>query len=396
MKIRIIRYLKHLIATLLIAGVLIFLLGILAGSYVKYDRDKAVSNFNGEGPYVFFDSDSTLSIQYIEGEYETGLAIRQMSVKLDSNIQVQCIYSLDSSHFSFTLNPSFEIPASDYSDGEKVFAVSDIESNYKTFRNLLIASEIIDADLNWIFGKGHLVLVGDFIDRSYFSTQVLWFIYTLEQKASSVGGRVHYILGNHEIMNMQGNHSYAKSKYRHVATLLGKKQFQLYDSTSFIGRWMSSKNTIERINGDLFVHGGIHPDIARGKMNIDEINSLTRQNYYKPYYPKIVGSEIADLYLSSSTAPYWYRGYFNSEATEEDVQLGLEKFDVSSIIVGHTVQSKVKPSFDGKVIGIDVKHPKDYYKYFPKNRSEGLLIENGKYFRILDSGKKSIVKTREK
>jgi hypothetical protein len=40
------------------------------------------------------------------------------------------------------------------------------------------------------------------------------------------------------------------------------------------------------------------------------------------------------------------------------------------------------------VIGIDIKHPKDYQKNWPNKKSEGLLIEGGKYFRVLHSGKK--------
>ena len=44
--------------------------------------------------------------------------------------------------------------------------------------------------------------------------------------------------------------------------------------------------------------------------------------------------------------------------------------------------------FNGKVIGIDVKHPKDYHKNFPNSESEGLLIEKGKYYRVLHNGQK--------
>ncbi|MBV1923959.1 MAG: hypothetical protein KUG68_08035, partial [Flavobacteriaceae bacterium] len=54
--------------------------------------------------------------------------------------------------------------------------------------------------------------------------------------------------------------------------------------------------------------------------------------------------------------------------------------------VGHTLQSKVNKSFEGKVIGIDVHHPKDYQKYWPGGTSEGLLIKDEKYFRVLANG----------
>jgi len=50
-----------------------------------------------------------------------------------------------------------------------------------------------------------LVLVGDCVDRGQEVTQVLWLIYKLEIAAKNKGGSVHFVLGNHEIMNFQGN-----------------------------------------------------------------------------------------------------------------------------------------------------------------------------------------------
>lgn len=38
--------------------------------------------------------------------------------------------------------------------------------------------------------------------------------------------------------------------------------------------------------------------------------------------------------------------------------------------------------------GIDVKHPKDYSKSIPNQKSEGLLIEGNQYYRILHNGEK--------
>jgi len=61
----------------------------------------------------------------------------------------------------------------------------------------------------------------------------------------------------------------------------------LYDKKSFIGKWLSSKNTIEKINGNLFAHGGIHPDVANSNVSLDEINQSVRSNYYRAYYPKV-------------------------------------------------------------------------------------------------------------
>lgn len=387
MKKRILRYFKHILLSLAIGVPLFVLIGFLSGNVMKYSRNNLADNWENEGPYVFYESDTTLRINYIKGNRKNGFYLESSTTNVNTlNQEVKSYYPIDSTSFSFDLNTTFEIPRSIYIDKQKILAISDIESNYKTFRDFLINSKVIDQELNWIFGKNHLVLVGDFIDRSYFTTQVLWFIYKLEQDAKSKGGNVHYILGNHEIMNMQGNHRYAKSKYNIIASILGKKQFEFYNKQSFLGRWLNSKNTLELINGNLFVHGGISSKLAEINLNIKQVNQIIRENYYKPYFPKRNINKTLELLTSSKTSPYWYRGYFKEDIIQEQVNKGIEKFNAKAVIVGHTVQSKVNKKYNGKVIGIDVKHPQDYYKYFPKRKSEGLLIDDGKYYRVFDNG----------
>ena len=189
------------------------------------------------------------------------------------------------------------------------------------------------------YSKGHLVLVGDFIDRGSSTTQVLWLICKLEQDAKRQGGKVHYILGNHELKNMQGMYESASLKYYGVASIVGKQQNEMYDYNSLIGRWMSSRNTRELINGNLFRHEGMHPDLANSKLSLDEINQIIRSNYYKVYYPKIKKSN-EQLLISTHTGICWYRGYFKDDLTQEQIESGLVKFDAKSIVVGHTLQSK--------------------------------------------------------
>ena len=85
-----------------------------------------------------------------------------------------------------------------YSMVRSIVAISDIEGNFNGLVSFLINNKIIDDDFNWKFGVGHLVLVGDFVDRGNQVTQVLWLIYKLEYQAKEQGGQVHFILANHE------------------------------------------------------------------------------------------------------------------------------------------------------------------------------------------------------
>ena len=387
MKKRIVRYLKHIVSTLLILAVMAVFFGLYHGASLHYGDHPLMYKIDNEGPYVFYKNDSILNVNYIKGNKEDGFYVDNKEYSVASEISTTSYFQIDSTSFDFKIKSDIQIPKTTYTDGNSIVVISDIEGGYKTFRDFLINSNVIDSNLNWTFGKGHLVLVGDFVDRGWSVTQVLWFIYKLEQDAEKYGGFVHFIIGNHELKNMQGNFDSSADKYLAVSRILEKKQSELYDPTSFIGKWMSSKNSIELINGNLFAHGGIHPDIADSNLSLDEINQIIRDNYYRAYYPKIKKTNV-QLLTSNKTGICWYRGYFKDDLTQEQVDRGLNKFKAKSIVVGHTLQSKVNKTYNGKVIGIDVHHPKDYHKNWPNGKSEGLLIENNKYYRLFADGKK--------
>lgn len=86
------------------------------------------------------------------------------------------------------------------------------------------------------------------------------------------------------------------------------------------------------------------------------------------------------------TGPCWYRGYFREDLTQHQVEAGLEKFNAKAVVVGHTLQSKVTKAYEGKVFGIDVKHPSDDRTDWPGRESEGLFIEGDTYYRVLATG----------
>jgi len=387
MKKRIFRYVKHIITTFVVLGVLAISFGLYHGASFRYAENPEMMNWDKDGPYVISKNDSVVTVNYIRGNQDKGFYLDKTEFTSNSEIPAYCYFPLDSTRFEFNINSKIEIPKNTYNNSAKILAISDIESGFKTFRDFLIANKVIDGKLNWTFGNGHLVLLGDFVDRDFSTTQVLWFIYKLEQDAKQKGGTVHYILGNHELKNMQGNFENTSPKYYHVSSILRTPQTDLYGSNSFLGKWMSSKNSIEKINGILFVHGGIHPDLAKYTTNLDEVNQIIRSNYYKPYYPNPEKS-LEQLLISSHKGIAWYRGYFKDDLTQKVVEQGLNKFNAESIVVGHTLQSEVNKQYNGKVIGIDVKHPKDYSKSIPNQKSEGLLIEGKQYYRVLHDGEK--------
>lgn len=377
-------YFRHFLVVLLALALPAMAVGLWEGARLHYGDDMTAYKMAGEGPHVFEQSGQWRS-QTLRGGRDEGFWIEQQSHAPAAAFQVEVAFPLDNSKFAVQAHPEFVTPPTRYRDGQAILAISDIEGNYKAFRDFLIHARVIDRDLNWQFGKGHLVLVGDFVDRGASVTQVLWLIYKLEQSARAHGGQVHYILGNHELKSLQGDFAAAHKRYVNVAAILEKKQIELFDDKAFLGRWLMSKNTVEVINGVLFVHGGLHPKLADLPYTLDDLNRLVRARYRDTWFPRR-GAGDEDILHSTKTGPAWYRGYFKDDLTQAQVEKALAKFDARAVVVGHTLNWRVKTLFDQKVFAIDVKHPSDYRGEFPPSRSEALLLEGGKAWRVLDDG----------
>ena len=387
MKKNIITYFKHLFLTILALLVTGIVVGLSIGASVHYGDNPKAYMLENEGPYVFYVNDTSLSVNYVNGSRSVGYQLQKEVIALNELKEATCYNYLDSTQFAVPIYTDYKTPASVYNDDNKIVAISDIEGNYITFRDMLISLQVMDDRLNWTFGTGHLVLVGDFVDRGAFVTQVLWLIYKLEKEAQDKGGQVHYIIGNHELKAMEGNTMSASPKYFRVASVLDKNQVELYDHNSLIGKWLSTKNSIEWINGHLFVHGGLHPDLMDHEVTLEDMNKMIRESYYHTYYPT-AHVDLKQLLTSTETGPCWYRGMLKGDIEQEQLDALLNKFNARDIVMGHTLQGKINRSYNEKVIGIDVKHPSDDHLNWPVGKSEALLIDQDRYYRIVSNGSK--------
>ncbi len=333
-----------------------------------------------DGPYIMYEQDNVLAYSTdIRGKLQSSFIVP------DEDILV-IAPKKDPEEFFFKLIDEFqECPViSDNTD--QILAISDIEGNYYAFTQLLIGNGVVDESLNWTFGTNHLVLVGDMVDRGSYVTQVLWLIYKMDKDAEKAGGRVHYILGNHDIMCMTGDGRYADEKYIKMAQKLDLEYKELYGENSEIGRWMRTKNAIEKIGNYLFVHGGISPHVLELDLSIEEMNNLIKPYYGEVIYPSCL-DEVYTLY--KTTGLFWYRGYFKSDegiyekATQKEVDAILDYYDAGSIIVGHTVVNKIDARYNNSVYAIDVLHPDNQYSNL---ELQALLIENDNFFRVNEYG----------
>jgi len=374
----------HFLVVLLLLALVAVGIGLWQGADLYYAENEVAYRAGDEGPHVFREGDHWVA-QTTRGDGKRGFRVEQHRHALAEPFRVEVRVPLDGSRFGLVAHPHFVTPPVRYRDERPILAISDIEGNYLAFRDFLIRSKVIDAGLNWTFGKRHLILVGDFVDRGPSVTQVLWLIYKLEQDAARAGGQVHYILGNHEIKSLQGNFQSAHEKYFNAAVVLGRQQVELFGDDAFLGRWLASKNTVEVINGILFVHGGLHPALAERHWTLEDLNRIVRGHYRRTWYPKQQAG-IEDFLIDPKTGPSWYRGYFKDDLDQAQVEKTLARFNATAAMVGHTLRSQVQKLFEGKVYAIDVKHPSDYRSYLLPRRSEGVWLERGKAWRVREDG----------
>lgn len=337
-----------------------------------------------DGPYVFYHGGKVDVITIRPKDSTAAAAIESYAErdKLTQTIPVT-LSGLPDKGFTFRLHP-ISNEASTWETNDKILAVSDIEGEFAGFRTLLIGNKVIDEDYNWTFGAGHLVICGDLFDRGRDVIPLMWLLYKLENDATAHGGHVHVILGNHEIMNLSGDFRYVTRKYFLSAHAMGIPYNQVFDIHSELGRWLRSKNIVEQIGGILFLHAGVSPQINGMGMSIKAINQQSRPYFAFPL--ENVPANMQDYFNENS--PFWYRGYFDSlqhvKVGMSEVDSTLRLFKVNQIIVGHSLTDQVSRLYNGKVYSIDVNTH--------AGLENGLLIENGKFYRVDANGTKTELK----
>lgn len=95
-----------------------------------------------------------------------------------------------------------------WTDVPRVVAVGDVHGAYDALVEVLQDTALIGPDLRWTGGATHLVSLGDLLDRGTQGRRVLDLVMRLQGEALAAGGRVHVLLGNHELMNLIGDLRY--------------------------------------------------------------------------------------------------------------------------------------------------------------------------------------------
>jgi hypothetical protein len=329
-----------------------------------------------DGPYIF-SSHHKLKVLWIKDN-----VLSQDFLTPENFPEYKKLFNLQCSFEDLTYNYYLNLKNSQsYSKVDSIGVISDIHGEYNTYINLLKAMGIINHELKWNFGKGHLVVLGDIFDRGERVTEILWHLFGLEKQAVEAGGMVHVLLGNHELMVLVSTLDYINVKYRNVESITRMTYSDLYSRNSVMGRWLRTKPVVLTINDIIFVHGGISPELLEKKLTLNWIN--------QSFSGSIVGKDLIEseenkekIFLSQNYGPVWYRGYFTDiNFRESALDSILSFYNKKHIVVGHTPSKDIKPLFGNKIIGIDAGISN-------RNPGEMLIYKNGSFYKGYLSGQR--------
>jgi len=263
----------------------------------------------------------------------------------------------------------------------RVVAVGDVHGAYDNLVQVLRMASLLDESGHWAGFKAHLVQTGDFLDRGVQARQVLDLLIRLEKEAQEAGGRVHVLLGNHEVMNILGDHRYVRPEeyeaYRTTESEARRDKFlktatprereeakaaplgfvermQALSPHGEYGQWLRERDPVAVINNVVFVHGGLTPEVAA--LGCKGINERVHRDL-GPDLDRTLDNPLGTL-AAGEKGPLWYRGLAMEDETAllPSVEKVLHSMGATAIVVGHTTRKdgKVYPRFGGRVVMIDV------------------------------------------
>ena len=288
--------------------------------------------------------------------------------------------------------PAASIPY-EWTGVEKIIAVGDLHGDYDNFVLILKNPKVglVDDDLHWTGGKTHLVQTGDVMDRGDHAREILDLLMRLEKEAEAAGGKVHFLLGNHEEATITGislgypdyvsvkqfvsflPEDFRKSREKDFLSGLSadvKVQVQALGSDldrnpAFLeywtdvldnvrkkndpltaltyvenfnrtyGKWLLQKNCVIKINDIIFAHGGINLEFSKWKLK--DINEVFRMELWayalRPTNPKLGGQPFTPKVVYNPQSPLWYRQ--DDVATQPEIEEILANLGAIRMVVGH-------------------------------------------------------------
>lgn len=272
----------------------------------------------------------------------------------------------------FDLRQPRDVPASAPMPA-RVAVLSDLEGNAGFLDAALPALGITDARGEWIYGDGHLIILGDAVDRGRDVFAVLWRLHDLSLQAQRAGGQVHFVLGNHEQYMLRTNGSRAHPEHLYALRQMGEST-DAFDDDTVIGAWLRRQPVVSRLGTVLFAHGGISPQAASVSADPEYFNATMRAYWAAASASAHPHASALDAVLGPEGLTQ-FRGYLMAvdgrypRIGRSDMDAILDRYRAERIVVGHTLVDRISFLHEGRIIAVDVNQP--------GARSQVLLFEDG-------------------
>lgn len=331
-----------------------------------------------EGPLIRFAEQDLVQLLYL------GAAGKQLfEVAVDPTAEVVEVQgALDDQDQTYFLSRSPKAPAAEQQEVPRILLIGDMHGQFAKLKRFLRANDVIDDNSNWCWGKGQLVMCGDVMDRGLEVLPLLWFLCRMEQQAAAAGGALHVLLGNHELMVMQGDYRYVNPRLLRLYASAGKSYGEVFGPDWYLGQWLRSRNAVVKLNRLLISHAGISPAVAREQLPLPVLNQQIRSAIDKA---ALTGK---DKLLLSDQGPLWFRAYilnnaYYRPAGVQEADEVLAQYEANHLVVAHTTVPNIQPRLEGRVWAIDL----DIESH--RVEVQGLLFEQQESFVLKADGSKT-------
>jgi hypothetical protein len=243
---------------------------------------------------------------------------------------------------------------------DSLYVVGDTHGHFHALMDGLGNAGLIDEAGHWTGGRKHLVFAGDLMDRGPDVLRLLWFVYRLEREAAQAGGRVHLVLGNHEIMVLLGEVSYVHPKEADIARTHDVSYDRMFDIRhTVLGRWLISKPGLVRMNDVVIAHGGLTPEYAELRLaGFDRtLAAYVSEDLFYLWADTTAVIRMSQAeyqqredFFWSPRSVFWHREYIQSDTLTGQLDLALRLAGARTLVVGHTPTDSIYARYDGRVI----------------------------------------------
>jgi hypothetical protein len=289
---------------------------------------------------------------------------------------------------------------------QRIVAVGDLHGDFDAWQTIARDAGVMDSKGHWAGSKTILVQMGDVADRWTDSLKIIRSLQQLQKEAAHKGGKVVVVLGNHEAMNLLGDNRYTtpgeyaafvdsqsaarrdrvfemnrprlEAAYRAqdpnvtpeqvrarwmVEHPLGWVEHRLaWGPQGELGRWATRNPAVVKIEGTLFVHGGLSAEYVR--LPFEELN-------HRVEIAMALADDNPNSILTDPLGPLWYRGLVAADpdaqaeraaikpptpplSPEQELGVVLSAYGAERLVIAHTPSLKgIQITGNGRLARID-------------------------------------------